>query len=55
VDRQFVSRPKPFQNNNLQFDAGLLRPTWRIDLLPVFVEFCFFFLADQRRRPDSLS
>jgi len=23
VDCQFVSRPKPFQNNNLQFDAGL--------------------------------
>src|SRR5262249_45719854 len=28
VDCQFGSRPKPLQNNNLQFDAGLFRPTW---------------------------
>src|SRR5215472_18408793 len=27
VDCQFGSRPKPFQNNNLQFDAGFFRPT----------------------------
>ena len=26
VDCQFGSRPKPFQNNNLQFDAGLFSP-----------------------------
>src|SRR5215510_6533135 len=28
VDCQFGSRPKPFQNTNLQFDAGLFKPTW---------------------------
>jgi hypothetical protein len=28
VDCQFVSGAKPFQNNNLQFDAGWFRPTW---------------------------
>jgi hypothetical protein len=28
VDCQFGSRPKPFQNNNLQFDAGFFISTW---------------------------
>jgi hypothetical protein len=28
VDCQYGSGPKPFQNNNLQFDASLLEPSW---------------------------
>jgi hypothetical protein len=28
VDCQYGSGPKPFQNNNLQFDDGLFRSTW---------------------------